>query len=1196
MKWTEDQKKAIYARPNQIVVSAAAGSGKTQVLSTRIAERVKDDKNPVSVDKFLIVTFTKAAAAQMRERIGKTLREEIKNEQNPSRRKFLSRQMALLSGAQICTIDSFCYSVVKQFFYELDLPSDIALGESGEMTLLRLEALEDTVNAFYCALEKHKGTVLNEENLENAKICEEYFENDDLKLILDGFDMLTQSYSSDKSDSDFYGGAVGDYTTMISQIHNKAQSAPFPEKWLDEIALSYSPQTKYTDTLFYKYTMSEAKETLKSVKNTLVDAAELSQNNNIGYEASLQDDINILSSISENSDYEEIRKVVQNEDLFSSLRGKKRNCDASISAQIKAVRNNMKSLIEKDISPLFEMSLEECEKTKNEQYPQIKALCACAELLDKIYFDKMLSRRLIDFSTCEHLALNIITKDGESLSEAGKAILQKYDEVYIDETQDSNAMQDLLFTLISGGRCFMVGDVKQSIYGFRNADSDIFVKKCDESSVEEESEKRKIFLSKNFRSRKCIIDAVNSIFDVVMTEEICAIDYKKEHRLEFGAEFIPASPEDKNCAIYAVEKSGNSQEQTYNEAELTAKKITELINSKAPVWDKETGEMRPVRYSDITVLMRSPSKSTAIYEEVFLKNSVPCYFDGGSSLYDTGEIGRIVEILRLIDNSQCDIPLASTLRSPMFIFDENDLLSIKLSGSESFCDAFYGICSGKYQVEEKLYNKCISFKRTLDRWRMASGFISLSELLRRIYNETDIYTTALSMPNGEMRRANLDLLLEEAELFEKSSYSGLFNFINYVEKMKRTSGGVPEAKFMSEKMNVVRIMSIHKSKGLEFPVVFITACDKKIHLNTTEAGGLLLDSKALCAMNVVNPKLRCRYPSPMRSVLKLMQKNQETAEEMRLFYVALTRAMEKVYVVGTVKNYDAYFEKSLDAMPCTSKAVIMTCGSYLDMIALSYGHGADEKWNFECCETDTQESDDREEEKHNLEFTENKDISKMLDYKYPFENAVNIPNKASVTRLKTIDVNLSGEDIIPINSVSSKNIALKKAEITKKATGGAFYGTAHHKMLQNLDFSLSVSEQKKRLLDKGILTKDEYDVISDAKIQNFIDSELGIDMKNAVKIYREEPFVISEDASVLAPEYAGENICVQGIIDCYYIRKDESIVLVDYKSDVYENPEEIVKKYQKQIFYYEKALKLKFKDKLIQKFLYLLYNNDIIEL
>ena len=1196
MKWTDDQNKAIYARPNQIVVSAAAGSGKTQVLSTRIAERIKDDKAYVSVDKFLIVTFTKAAAAQMRERIGKTLREAIKNEENPQRRKYLSRQISLLSGAQICTIDSFCYSVVKQFFYELDLPSDISLGESGEMTLLRLEALEDAVNAFYCALEKNKGAVLNEENLELAKICEEYFENEDLALILDGFDMLTQSYSSDKSDSDFYGGGVGDYTTMISQIHNKAQSAPFPKKWLDEIALCYSPQIKYTDTPFYKYTINQAKETIESVKKTLQEAAQLSLNHNIGYEASLQSDINIISSVNENSDYEEIRGVVQNEELFGRLSGKKRNCDEALSAQIKAVRNNMKSLMENDISPLFEMSLEECEKIKAEQYPQIKALCACAELLDKIYFDKMLSRRLIDFSTCEHLALNIITKDGETLSEAGKAILQKYDEVYIDETQDSNAMQDLLFSLISGGRCFMVGDVKQSIYGFRNADSDIFVKKCDESSLEESSEKRKIFLSKNFRSRKCIIDAVNSIFDVVMTEEICSIDYKKEHRLEFGAEFIPTSPEDKNCAVYVVERSGNSQEQAYNEAELTSKKIAELVNSKAVVWDKETGEMRPVKFSDITVLMRSPSKSTAIYEEVFLKNSVPCYFDGGSSLYDTGEIGRIVEILRLIDNSHCDIPLASTLRSPMFLFDENDLLSIKLSGAEGFCDAFYGICSGKYNVEEKLYNKCVSFKRTLDRWRTASGFISLSELLRRIYNETDIYITALSMPNGEMRRANLDLLLEEAELFEKTSYSGLFNFINYVEKMKKTSGGVPEAKFMSEKMNVVRIMSIHKSKGLEFPVVFITACDKKIHLNTTEAGGLILDSKALCAMNVINPKLRCRYPSPMRNVLKLMQKNQETAEEMRLLYVALTRAMEKVYVVGTVKNYDSYFEKCLDAIPNPSKAVIMSCSNYLEMIALSYGHGAKDKWNFEYFETDSQESENREEEKHNFEFVENKDVSKMLDYKYPFENAVNIPNKSSVTRLKTIDVNLSGEEIVPINSASSKNIMLKKAEITKRKKSGAFYGTAHHKMLQNLDFSLSVSEQKKRMLDKGILTRDEFDVISDIKIQNFIDSDLGVDMKNAEKIYREEPFVFFEDASVLAPDYAGENICVQGIIDCYYIKNDGSIVLVDYKSDVYEKPEEIVKKYQKQIFYYEKALKLKFKDKLIQKFLYLLYNNDIIEL
>ncbi len=1202
MNWTCDQQKAIDAKVAQTVVSAAAGSGKTQVLSTRIVERIISEDNPVSVDKFLIVTFTKAAATEMRERIGKTLRGYLQKETDKSKRKYISNQIALLSGAQICTIDSFCYSVVRQFFYEMDLPSDIALGDNNEMALVRLEALEDTVNALYCALEKKNGGELNEENLENARLCEDFF-GEELTSVLEGFDELTQSFSSDKADSDFYTAqSTFDYTSMISELHKKAQSAAYPDKWLSETADSYDEdKTQYEDTIFYKYPMEEFYKKIAEIEKTIREARDISAEHNIGYENCLEKDLLNIERIRKLTSYDEIYTFFESEKIFGNLSGKKRSCDAFISAQIKKSRDNMKSLVEKELIPLFSVSLERCKQIRREMKKQVKALCASAQLMDKLYYDKMLNLRLLDFGACEHLALKIISSDGKTLTEAGEAVRKKFDEVYVDETQDSNAMQDLLFSLVAQGRSFMVGDIKQSIYSFRNADPYIFMDKCTESSFEENSEKRKIFLSKNFRSRKCIVDAVNSVFDNLMTESSSGIDYKKEHRLEFGADFIKSANEEKNCSIYIAEKEDCINGSSSAQAEFIAGKICNMVKNEEQIWDKETGEMRNIRFSDITILMRSPGKTAEIYEEELKRKGIPCYYDGGSTLYDTGEVSKVIDILRLIDNSQCDIPLAATLRSPMFLFNETDLLEIKLSGAKTFCDAFYGVCSGKYDVREELKNKCVSFKRTLDRWRGASGFISISELLQRIYNETDIYTSCLSMPDGQMRYANLNMLLDEADAFEKTSYSGLFSFINYVEKLRKTSGGASEAKLVSEKMDVVKIMSIHKSKGLEFPVVFLAECEKNIHPAFSQAGGLIINTRGYIAMNVVNTKLRCRYNSPMKSVLAAIKKNEETAEEMRLLYVALTRAREKVFVSGMSKSITDFEVSSFSAFSEISGAMAIACSSYLGMVALGYGAGGDKYWNSERIELCGNEDDDELSKEHiEKDFVKNEEVNSRLMYEYPHINAVNIPNKASVSSLKTIDVTLKdkeGEALVSLNKASSKSIALNKASFERKINQGAFYGTAHHKMLQNLNFNgEDVKEQKKKLLQRGILTQDEYNIISDEKIERFLKSSLGKDIKKAVRIWREEPFVIYESASVLGKDYSEENICVQGVIDCFYERSDGSIVLVDYKTDRYETPEEVVQKYKNQVFYYEKALKLKFKDNVIQKYLYLLHKDDIIEM
>lgn len=1205
MKWTKDQEKSIYAQPSQIVVSAAAGSGKTQVLTTRIIERIKSPTSPVSVEKLLIVTFTKAAAAEMKERIGKALRQAAKETPDSDTRKYLKSQLSLLGSAQICTIDSFCYDVVRQNFFKVNLPSDIAIGEQGELSLLKLSALEETVNSLYCALEKSKGTPLSEENLECAAIVEKYFpDKDELSFILNGFDALTNACSYDKRDSEFSENikGAGDYTTMISELYKKAQSAAYPEKWLRETADIYDDGvSKYSETLVYKYVCDTCKITLSNAADSLLQLAQISEDNNVGYEHFLRNEAETLRSFSQCGDYVELYNFYNSTPLFLKISGKKTECDKEIKSSITAARGKIRDYVKKKVlQKLLEFSMEECEALRKHLHPQIKALCSAAILLGKIYYEKTTARKIIDFSTCEHLALDIISHDGVTLTDTGEALKNKYDEIYIDEFQDSNELQDMLFSLISKGRSFMVGDVKQSIYGFRNADPSIFMKKCEESLFDEDAQKRKIFLAKNFRSGKSIINGVNSIFDIIMTLPSCGIDYKKQHRLDFGTDFMPESVPDEKCELVVISEDGNVENQRRNEAIYIARTIRELVESERLVWDKDEGIQRPVKYSDIAVLSRSLRSSAPIYEAVFLQEGVPCCVDGNDDLYQTIEVGQVLEILKLIDNAQSDISLACALRSPMFMFDENDLLKIRLKSTVSFCDAFYGICSSKYKVSPKLLAKCRNFMDTLTAWRDASGFVTVEELIRRIYTDTNIYSSVLSFPDGQLRRTNLDLLLEKAEEFERSSYTGLFNFVNYVEKIKKSTDVTSEAKSVSEKMDVVRIMTIHKSKGLEFPIVFLTACGKAYKAVKTKAGGLIMNSRGGIGMNVINPLLRCKYKSPIQSILIDIEAKENAREEMRLLYVALTRAREKLYAVGTLPGINKFEDYQISMLLELSANEILNAGSYFALMALAYARGADKCWNLqtvtvceEACESSTTDAKE-------VQFCENSEISKLLDFEYPCLNSVYLPNKASVSFLKSLDINLAPSDDgqIPLLSTPScKKIALKKPDFGNKLNTGTFFGSAHHKLLQYIDYNGEcVSEQCISLLEKGILSKDEYSVIKVDKIEEFLESSLGQMLKKADKVYREEAFVISVSANEISPSLPEhDSICVQGIIDCYF-EYGNSVILIDYKTDSYENPSEIVEKYQKQLYYYEKALKLKFKDKIIQKYLYLMHKNDIIKL
>ena len=1198
MKWTEAQFNSIYAKPAQICVSAAAGSGKTQVLTARITERVKDE-NPVSIDRLLVVTFTKAAAAEMKERISKSLKEALNDTDDKEKISFLKRQISLLPAAQICTIDSFCYDVVRRNFYRADLPFDIRIGEKSETDVFMQEALEEVIDSFYSAMEMAKGGTLNEEGLAKAALVTEFFPKEELELILSGFDMFTQACSSDKKDSDFTSEVLGgDYTTMISLLYDKASSEAFPDKWLDKICSDYNPsEVKYQETPFCIYSYNEALRIIKESVKSLRKLAEISESFDIGYEAALTKDAQILESLLDAPSYDSLYSAFLSADLFPKLSPKKRNCDADTATALRAHRDFIKKNVTKTAAELLQFDSESSNNLLPKLYPQIKALVSCVKLLNKLYYEKITAKKMLDFNSCAHAALNILTVDGISPSEAGLELLSNYDEIYIDEFQDSNGLQDTLFSIISNGNLFMVGDVKQSIYGFRNSDPSIFMKKCDESDFDENASKRKIFLSKNFRSRESIINGVNSIFDVLMTKGVGGVDYKGEHRLEFGADFIPEKENESPCEICVLESDENIIDKATNEALLCADKINSLINSDFKVWDKDSGKMRKAEFRDFAILMRT-KKSAQTFRKILSEKSIPSYFDSGSGLFTTNEAIQIIEILKLIDNSENDIPLACALRSPMFLFDENELLEIKASSKESFHNSFYGICSGKYKVNEALYDKCCRFMNILDSWRSVAEFVGVEELIRRIYADTDIYSIALSFPDGELRRANLDLLLDKANQFEQSSFRGLFNFVNYIEKIRSSKESQREAQLVSDKMNVCHIMSIHKSKGLEFPVVFLVDCSHPFKKTFSKAHGLVMDSDLGIGMNIIDPVLRTKFKSPMCTAVSRKIKCDNVAEELRLLYVALTRARERLFVLLSVDDINKYESSKNAVLPFVSESLVLAANSYASLFALSMGHGADKAWAESYVDAYTYNNELSSSEDFSG-FVSDKEVKRLLCYEYPHKEAVNLPNKASVTYLKSFDINLIPENdgsIHTINAPSSLPVTLRKPQFDKKKNG-LFFGTVHHKVLQHLDFSAGDAKaQCQKLFDSKIITEDEYKVIDFERIEIFLNSQLCLKMKESKKIYREEAFIMALDASEADSSLScDEKIYVQGIIDCFFEDADGNIILIDYKTDYYNDPSEIINKYRKQLYFYDMALKLKFNNKVIKKYLYLLHNNDIIK-
>ncbi len=1185
VKWTKEQLLAIKEKGKNILVAAAAGSGKTAVLVERIINKIVNEK--IDIDKILVVTFTKSAASEMRGRILDAIYKNI--EKNPED-IHLQKQITLLSKANICTIDSFCLDVVKNNFFEIGISPNLKIAESTEIEILKQETLED--------------------------LFEEKYEIGD-KEFLD----VVNTYTNYKGDDDL--------RKLIIEIYDFIQSMPFPEKWLEEKVEMFNLDcANFEKTSWGKILFSKVKEDLQDGMLKIQDEID-----KIKFEENTGELVDILSD-----DIDKIKIAFGKDcwdDLYNELKDTKskfrqftrsKKIPEDIKLEAKRKRDEVKKTIADIGKNILICSSEEAIETINDMYSILSKIERLVLEFSTAFLKAKQDKNIMDFNDIEHYALNILYKEDEE-NYVAKKYQDKYEEILIDEYQDSNLVQEYILNSISRkNNIFMVGDVKQSIYKFRGARPELFLDKYTKYKGKDDEDETglKIQLFKNFRSRKNVLDITNTIFNDIMSKELGDIDYTEEEYLNLGAEYPEGEKIETELHIIDLKQEDSfEKEETEEESEriedvvleakFVANKIKELIDSGYLVCNKDK-TYRKITYKDIVVLLRSTQNIAPIYEQEISKLNLPVFCDVTVGYLDSMEIQVIMSLLNIIDNPINDIALVTVLRSAIGNFTDNELIEIRLENKN---ENFYRAMCEYLKIEnanQDLKDKITKFLDQIEEFRKCQEYMPLDELIWKIYIDTGYYNYVSLMPNGALRTANLKILFEKAKQYEQTSFKGLYNFIRFIDRLKLSNKDMTGAKLIGENEDVIRIMSIHKSKGLEFPVVFLSSTGKRFNTRDINSNLILLHQDIGLGPKYINYEKGIKYNTLAREAVKYESKKEMISEEMRILYVALTRAKEKLIITGMEKDYQKSIERKKEILGIyrnissnskINKHIIEENLSYLAWIELSYLN-LDKEMNEilklytykkeELIKKLTNEKNtDEEDLMKRLESIETKDenvIKNKLNWKYEYKIANNVLTKTSVTSLKNIEID---EDKRTIEYNAPKFL-----EEEKKITASQ-KGTLMHLVLQKLDEKIDYDEEKiKNLLDKleekGIISSEEKKVIDIEKINNFICSDIWKEMQTAKKIEREKPFYINISAREAYGEDIDENILVQGIIDLYYITSDERIVLVDYKTDKLNIESEFIKRYKRQLEIYKRALEQVLGKQVDKTYIYSTYLNKTIEI
>ena len=810
VNWTKEQQDAIYEKGSNILVAAAAGSGKTAVLVERIINKIIKDK--IDIDKLLVVTFTNAAASEMRERVLDAIYKKL--EDNPDDDN-LQRQITLLNKASICTIDSFCLEVVRNNFYELDnISPNFRIADTAEIELLKQEVIEDIFEAKY-----------EEEN--------------------EDFTKLINTYTSYRDDTPL--------KELILKIYSYIQSNPFPEKWLhekiemfnlkDELGIDFA-NTPWGEELLKEINdeLIDSLTSLETVSNSLYCEAELEK-----FWQTIRNDIDMLQTLKNNlGAWDKAYEINQNLKFVTWPRQK---VDSEIKDNAKIERDEVKKKLSKVLDKILICDSKQANEDIYDMYKILSKLEKIILEFGKEFLKRKRDKNIVDFNDIEHLALNILLKEenGKIIpTEVAKRYQEKFVEIAIDEYQDSNLVQEYILNSVSNGNnVFMVGDVKQSIYKFRQAMPELFLDKYQTYQNKEyrkQEDNLKIQLFKNFRSREKILKFTNIIFQDIMSSILGDIEYNEEEYLNLGADYLEIN-QDLKTEIDVIniaeeqdsevkEKQEDEEQERFEDVELEAKfvanRIKKLIDEKFQVWDRKKNTYRDIEYKDIVVLLRSTSNLAPLYEQEILSQDLLVFSDSSQEYLDSIEIQTTMSLLKIIDNPIQDIPLVTVLRSFIGKFSDDELVQIRLS--DKFDDFYTCMKKASIDVGKELKEKIENFLGKLESWRKEQEYLALDELIWKIYMDTGFYNYVGLMPNGNLRQANLKMLFQKAKKYENANFKGLYNFINFIDKLKLSSGDLGSAKLIGENDNVIRIMSIHKSKGLEFPVVFLSSTGKQFNL------------------------------------------------------------------------------------------------------------------------------------------------------------------------------------------------------------------------------------------------------------------------------------------------------------------------------------------------------------------------------
>ena len=1181
----------------------------------------------MDIDKILVVTFTNAAASEMRERILDAIYKKI--EESPDDAN-LQKQIILLNKASICTIDSFCLDVIKNNFYEIDVSANTRIADGTEILLLKQEVLDDIFE-------------------------EKYIEND--KDFLDLIDTYTK-YNRDE-----------DLKDLILNIYTYIQASPFPEEWLEEKVKMFdikenAEYSNFSNTPWGKIIIQNVDEILENgilklqnLKRKMERFPELEKYTNV-----VNEDINNYLYIKEN-----LKDWDKSATIISEFKNKTWPTDKKITNDLKDEAKDIRDSVKdefKKVKDLINCLSQEANDDIEYMYTILEKLKNLILEFSDRFYQKKREKNIMDFNDMEHLALKMLVKKDELgnvvKTDIAKRYEEKFEEIDIDEYQDSNLVQEYILTSVSkGNNIFMVGDVKQSIYKFRQARPQLFIEKYNKYKLYPgDNEDRKIQLFKNFRSRKNILDFTNLVFENIMSKELGDIDYNQDEYLNLGASYVDISEQNLKTEIEIIDTSdedndiwkteqeldnnienieGDNQteervEDVVLEARFVAKKIKELIDSKYQVVDKKLGK-RDIKYKDISILLRSMTGVANIYEKEISELGIPVYSDSSGEYLQSTEIETIMSLLRIINNPMQDIPLVTVMRSPIGNFTDNELIEIRMNDRNSnFYDALTKTDTPKVK----------KFLGLLEELREDEQYMALDEWIWNIYIKTGYMNYVSLMPNGNLRVSNLKMLFERAKQYESASFKGLFNFINFIDKIKFNSEDLTSAKIIGENENVVRIMSIHKSKGLEFPVVILAGTGKQFNFQDLNEK-ILLDQDLGIGPQYINSERHIEFKTLAKKALSIKAKNEAISEEMRVLYVALTRAKEKLIVVGRQKDVNKKMsdkQKVLEIYSEDNKKInpylLQKYKTYLDWIELIYlkEGTASTKDVFsvninkkaDLIKNSKQEDNEIEdiyakiknnaESHNNVENQETKDkIKQLLNWKYPYTEVSEIPTKTSVTKIKelanaeqiqekTRELKIDIQEDKAQTSISAKPKFLKDSKDNKITN--AQKGTVMHLCVQKMNEKeeydlLKIQDLIEELRTKELISSIEADCIDTNRLLEYTRSNLWQELKEAKEINKEKAFYINVKASKLYNNISkemDEDILVQGIIDLYYIDKNDNIVLVDYKTDYVEKGKEelLVEKYKEQLNLYKEALEKSLNRKVKNMGIYSLYLNQFIQI